>query len=67
MLNKCLMCDEEYEHFWHAQSVPGNYCSDCIGVVIDLHEFFQRYNIELIQTFQDVHKNGYDFNHKKAC
>lgn len=63
----CLMCDKESDHFWYAQSVPGNYCDQCISIVVDLHDFFQRYNVELIKTLQDVVKHGYDFDHKKAC
>lgn len=63
----CLMCDQEINHCWYSQGVPGNYCVECIGTVLELHEFFQRYNLKLIHTFQEVHKNGYDFNHKKAC
>lgn len=65
--SRCLMCDEEFASFWYSQNVPGSYCFDCIDVVVELHEFFERYNMELVSTLSDVASKGYDFNHKKAC
>lgn len=63
----CLMCNEESNSFWYSQNIPGSYCIKCISVVIDLHEFFERYNFKLIESVKEISKKGYTFDHKKGC
>lgn len=65
--SKCLMCEQEVESYWHSMNVPGDYCTNCIDTVIDMHEFFERYNMELVATLISASEKGYNFDHKRAC
>jgi hypothetical protein len=63
----CLMCQKETDCYWYSMNVPGDYCRECIDTVMNMHEFFERYNMELVTTLLHVQDRGFDFDHKKEC
>ncbi len=49
MLRTCLRCQQEIDEYWFSFGLPGAYCTPCMDVVVEEHEYLSR----LLDLFMD--------------